>query len=72
MPTREKQERLATNNLLVALNDARTGIGIESLRLVVDGFRVLFRKGPLTHLVRGAAVPGRYRKRNHLFTVVHI
>jgi hypothetical protein len=53
MPTREEQERLATNNQLVALNDARTGIGIESLRLVVDGFRVLFRKGPPTHLESG-------------------
>ena len=53
MPTREERERLATNSLLVALNDARTGIGIESLRLVVDRFRVLFRKGPLTHLESG-------------------
>ncbi len=53
MATREERERLATNNLLAALNDARTGIGIESLRLVADGFRVLFRKGPLTHLEPG-------------------
>jgi hypothetical protein len=53
MPTREERARLATNTLLTALNDACTGIGIESLRFLADGFRVLFRKGPVTHLESG-------------------
>ncbi len=53
MPSRQEREQLAATNLHKALKDARTDIVIESLMLVVDGYRVVFRKGRLTHSESG-------------------
>ena len=53
MPSRQEREQLARTNLHQALRDAKMKIVIDSLELVGDGYRVLFRKGPLTHSESG-------------------
>jgi hypothetical protein len=53
MPSRQEREQLARTNLHQALRDAKIEIVIESLERVGDGYRVLFRKGPLTHSESG-------------------